>query len=63
MSDLRLLSIREAAAALNRPYLAVYRLAKSGVLPTVQFPGVRRIFIRADDLEKVIARLTRQEAA
>jgi len=63
MSDLTLLSIKEAAALLGRPYLFVYRLTKAGQLPVVKFGDTRRFFVRQADLEKLIAASTHKEAA
>lgn len=50
----RLLDLRKAAAEYGIPYAALYALIAKGVLPKVQFPEHRRLYVKREDLDRLI---------
>jgi len=49
-----LLTINEAVDLIKISKSSIYSMVKDGRLPSVQLPGVRRVFIRRSDLEALI---------
>ena len=41
----RLLGLKQAEEEFGLPYGTLYRLVKNGNLPSVQLPGIRRIYL------------------
>ena len=50
----RLIGIAQAEQEYGLPYGTLYALIKRGELPSVQLPGVRRLYIDRRDLERLI---------
>jgi predicted DNA-binding transcriptional regulator AlpA len=50
----KLLDLRAAAAEYGMRYAAIYALIERGKLPKVEFPGLRRIYVRRTDLDRLI---------
>jgi excisionase family DNA binding protein len=50
----RLIGLNQAAAEFGLPYGTLYTLIKRGDLPSVQLPGVRRIYLDRRDLERAL---------
>jgi excisionase family DNA binding protein len=49
-----LLTIAEATELLKISKTTIYDMVKDGRLPSVSLPGVRRVFVRRSDLERLI---------
>lgn len=49
-----LLTIAEATELIKLSKSSIYQMVKDGRLPSVQMPGVRRVFIKRSDLEALI---------
>lgn len=52
----RLLTAQAAAALLGLPYTTVRDLLLRGTLPRVEVPGLRRLLVDADALERLVER-------
>jgi hypothetical protein len=50
----RLLDLRDVETQYGIPYGTSYDLVKRGVLRSVSIPGVRRIFVAREDLDRAI---------
>jgi excisionase family DNA binding protein len=50
----RLISLVQAAEEIGLPYGTLYALIKRGDLPSVQLPGVRRIYLDRRDVERAL---------
>lgn len=51
----KLLTLQQASDAYGPPYTTLRDLVINGALPAVRFPGTRRIWLRREDLEQLIA--------
>lgn len=61
-STTRLLDLRKAAAETGLAYGAIYALITKGVLPVVKFPDHRRLYVRREDLDRLIEQHTERVA-
>jgi predicted DNA-binding transcriptional regulator AlpA len=58
----RLLDLRKVTAEYGGSYAVWYSLIAKGLLPKVEFPGHRRIFVRREDLDRLIEQNTERVA-
>lgn len=52
--DARLIGLKQAEVEFGLPYGTLYTLIKRGDLPSVQLPGVRRIYLDRRDVERAL---------
>lgn len=50
----RLIGLKQAEEEFGLPYGTFYALIKRGGLPSVQLPGVRRIYLDRRDVERAL---------
>lgn len=50
----RLIGLKQAEEEFGLPYATLYQLVKRGDLPSVQLPGVRRVYLDRCDLERAL---------
>lgn len=52
----KLINLRQASDETGVPYTSLYDLVARGILPSVRFPGIDRIWIKRADLDQLIER-------
>lgn len=59
----RLITLQQASAELGVPYTSLRDLVIRGVLPSVRLGDSRRIWIKREDIERLIERSTERMSA